>query len=132
MPAVVRLDTAENATGSARPLLQVTYSAPATSTTPATNITSLVQLTAPSGFVPLGGGLSLGTFTVTNTSSQTITGSINLSFPNLPAGVSVIATSSIAGLAPGQSAQITLEFSDTSGFNLGNLLTLFPANVLAG
>jgi hypothetical protein len=109
-------------------LLKVSYSAPAPNT-PA-NVTIETRVTAPSNFAPLGGGLYLGTFTVTNTSTQTIGGSITLSFPNLPAGVTVVATSSIAGLAPGQGASITLEFSDTSAYNLNNLFSAYPPNVL--
>jgi hypothetical protein len=128
-PRTVSVLTAENAAVSSRPLLKVTYSAPAPNAP--TNVTSQTTVTPTALFSPLGGGLYLGTFTVTNTSSQAINGSITLSFPNLPAGVTVVATSSIASLAPGQSAQITLEFSDTSSYNLNNLFAAFPPNVLA-
>jgi autotransporter passenger strand-loop-strand repeat protein len=97
------------------------------------NITSLVKVSPPSSVNSLGGGLFLVSFTITNTSAQSILGPIRLSFPNLPAGVSVLATTSIAGLAPGQSDQLTLEFLDTSGFDLTTVLTRGgPVNVLAG
>jgi hypothetical protein len=89
---------------------------------PATgNVTSLVSVSAPV-ITSLGGGLFLATFKVTDTSSQVIGGSIKLSFPNLPAGVTIPATQSIEGLNPGETEPITLEFQDNLGGDLGALL----------
>jgi hypothetical protein len=126
----VRLDLAENSTAGYRPQLQVTYKAAPANPSP-TNITSLVKLTAPSAFTALGGGLSLGTFTLTNTSTQAINGSISVTFPSLPAGVTLVAESTVSGLAVNQSAQITLEFNNTQGYNLAKLLGQFPPSVLS-
>jgi hypothetical protein len=63
-----------------------------------------------------------GTITVTNTGTQAFAGPLELTFQNLPSGVSLNAPSGTfqgapwlnlpGGLAPGQSVSLTLQFSD--------------------
>jgi autotransporter passenger strand-loop-strand repeat protein len=108
-------------------------SAPAPTPAPGvpSDISSLVSVSNPASLKSLGGGLFLETFTVTNISSLSINARIRLSFPSLPAGVSVLATTSIAGLAPGEAQTITLEFLNTNGFDLAALLSTVPVKVLA-
>jgi hypothetical protein len=78
-----------------------------------------------------------GTITVTNISTQSYTGPLELTFQNLPSGVSLNAPSGTfqgapwlnlpGGLAPGQSVSLTMQFSDPA-----NTPVTFTNNIYAG
>src|SRR5262249_7142819 len=98
---------------------------------PAVNVTSQVRLLWPASYVNLGSHKFRGVFNVRNNSTQTLK-NVELSWPKLPAGVSIFSSTKIASLAPGASATISVVFLDLSAYPLGNLKFYFPAQVLAG
>ena len=78
-----------------------------------------------------------GTITVTNTNTQTYAGPLELTFQNLPSGVSLNAPSGTfqgapwlnlpGGLAPGQSVSLVLQFLDP-----GNIFVTFTNKLYSG
>ncbi|MBL8794969.1 MAG: hypothetical protein JNM56_13755, partial [Planctomycetia bacterium] len=71
---------------------------------------SQVRLRWPTSFKNLGNQRFQAVFTITNLGKQAISGPIQLAWPSLPPGVTVVNSTSIASLAAGKSAKITVDF----------------------
>ena len=88
---------------------------------PQTLPASQVFAIAPLLYWPLGGGRFQGTFTLINLTKTTITGPVTVALTNLPKGVSVVSTTTVASLKPGQIAQVKVVFDNPQWRFLGFL-----------
>ena len=113
------------------------FSGPAPAPT-AVNVSSQVSLSRTGFLFSPGAGLYFGTLTVTNTSSQSIVGPIQIALANLPAGISLVNANvtggipfvtvpGIGSLAAGASAKVEVQFT-----NPANVLITFTPIVYSG
>jgi hypothetical protein len=114
--------------------LRVNYSASAVTLTDVTRIltSAQVRLLYPWSFVRQSNGFVQATFTLVNLTNTTLLGPIKLFFPKLPAGVTVVTSTSLASLGAKQSGRISVVFKNPSNAYLGSLPFLFPALVTQG